>query len=218
MKQRVSDLVDVEEEEMVGDFVRRQLKPGTFRLVLYSGIAFGVTILSILQVDSIGSTTLVSIVTAIFIVFIFAMLTHMDKISDVVFTNDFENALFAGVAGAGVDFLLIIKSNKHIVYYNPACREYFTYQPQGHTVGFDSLLTSLGLDEKACERVLLAFASKSRVRVSSTLLTPSGDMHQLSITLDPLTRPKGYFVLKAVKEMGVLKETLEDMAVIKGAP
>ncbi len=200
MKKRISDSKNIANEDR--SFTRRKIKPGILSIAIYSIIAFGLVFLAILQIEKFGSITTMSIVASIFLLLLIIIIMHMDKVGDVIFSNEFENALFAGAAGIGVEFMLIIKNNNQIVYYNPSCRKYFPYQPHSDESAFGSFLASLGISDAKANKLSSAIKNHENAKVAVTLKAPTGETHKLIFLLDPMSRPKGYFLLKALKEVG----------------
>jgi len=203
MKRRFSDVdEDAFASEEYGEFIRRKLKPGIFLFVL---ITVFICLLLIISHIYVSDKYLFSyIVVVLFGGLLFLTNKYIGGMNNIVFSNDFENALFAGAAGTGYDFLLIIKNNQEIVYYNPSCKEYFTYQPHNNRQGIGSLLESVGIDYEDRGEIIRSIQEGKSTEIKCTIQSTTNDYNHLIITLKPITRPKGFFVIKASKDLSMI--------------
>ncbi len=180
-------------------FVRRRLRPDVVRLILVVLMLFACVIASVYFLKILGTIAAFSIISSMFVVLIFFIITHIDKLSDVVFTHEYEKAILAGAAGSDVEFLMIIRKNHEITYYNPSCGQYFNYQSPGERDGLDAFLATLELKEDAKEQIYAAIVSGRKARLPIALKTLNGEERRVNLSLYPIERPKGYFVLKATR-------------------
>jgi len=203
MKRRFSDIdEDAFVSEEYGEFVRRKLKPGIFLFVLMTVFVCFLLIISHIYVSNAYFFSY--IVIALFSTLLFFTNKYIGGMNNVVFSNDFENALFAGAAGTGYDFLLIIKKNQEIVYYNPSCKEYFTYQPHNNRQGIGSLLESVGIDNEDRNEIIRSIQEGISTEIRCTIQSTTNDYNHLIISLKPISRPKGFFVIKASKDLSMI--------------
>ncbi len=199
MKRRFTDLDDQATlAERSGDFVRRELKPGTTGIFLSVMLIASIMVAIHLIVEDIH---FFAIYTGMLFASLFLIMNRMfGGINNVVFTNDFENSIFAGAAGTGYEFLLIIKNNNEVVYYNPACKEYFIYQPQSLRQPIESLLESVGLSRSDRTKIHEAIKENLSTEIRCTLQNVLQEKKHLILTLSPISRPKGFFVIKAKQD------------------
>ena len=185
---------------MNDEFIRRKVTPDFLTIVALSLTGFGIIVLGVLQMETIGgSPTLIAMVASVFLIMIALIIVHMDRISDLIFSNEFENALFAGAAGTGVEFLLIIRHNREVVYYNPSFHNFFSHTSSNTRYGIDELLETIGVTDDVRDKILLSLMSRKGFNTFVTIITADNTPTMLRLVLNPIRRPKGYFVLKGLR-------------------
>jgi len=199
MKQRYTEIPkDIRDKT---DLVRRRINPSIFNITILISVIFLVMIVASVSVDIIGKNTLVAVIVSAFLIFILSIIIHMDKISELVFSRDFKNALLAGAAGTGVKMLFVIGKDKQVVYYSPAFRDYFSYQPQtGSDSAFEHLVSSLNLTVRHKEQVERAMQNNEHVEIDFKFSPEPKKEVEATLVVEPIERPEGFFVFKIFSE------------------
>lgn len=198
---RVTDIVDI--AALSNDFVRRDIRPSIFKASAFITAIFTVITLGVVFIDEINPTHLLFILGSMFLLCLLLVIIKIDALSNTIFSAEFENALFAGAAGTGVEFLLIIRRNHQIIYYNPSCRQYFTYTGPASTAqtAFHSLLQELGIEETYIHTLEEALINETRTEIPFRAKTnddEGDDGRLLRLVLEPISRPRNFAVLKAI--------------------
>lgn len=194
MNRRFVDMIELAHEEK--EFVRRQVTPAaTLKTILLSLLASIVLVIISLQFSYVGAATLAIAATAILVIFIALIYFYTYKIRDAIFSNEFQNALFAGVAGVGLAFYIIIRKGGQVVYFSPSCSKYFTTQSSN----FSDVAEILGLRNIDWEE---HFNNQGRPELMDlSMKDSSGNKHNLFLSVAAIQRPKGYYVVKAFEDV-----------------
>jgi len=216
--QRYSEVTELTKENQ--DFIKRNLNPPTYRFVIYSIITLAGLVIFGLNFGELYSgslyskefsdptnlsksfTSLTALITYIFLMIIFLIVYHMGKVNDAVFYSEFENALFAGAAGTGVEFISIVKNDGQIVYFSPNSNKYITYQKKGGTDGFNSTLEILGIDKEGRRKLVDALYSSRIVEVEAAVKNTLGEEGNFILRIEPIERPRSFFVFKLIRISG----------------
>jgi PAS domain S-box-containing protein len=116
---------------------------------------------------------------------------------DMVLATEFQNALFASAAGLNTQFCLIVKRDGSIVYFDPGFQKIFPKFASLELRAIDALLERGGVSQEEQRKIFDAMEKGSFEKVVFPLNTDSGETIQLIMTIDPLPRPSGFFLLRA---------------------
>ena len=114
--------------------------------------------------------------------------------------KDFQNLLFAGAAEAVSEFMVIMRSDKELIYFTPSIENYFSTYNANNEFSVESLLQNITAMPELQEAFHRGLRTYSKVSIRGTLRNKYGELEQLVFELRPLQRPNGYFVLTATKD------------------
>ncbi len=196
-RHQYGDLAAIAREER--SFVLRRLQPGTSRIILLAVLAFLALLAAAFNADSLSPPLLVTLVSCVFLVLIAGLSLFMDKIYRAVLANEFQNALFAGAFNAEAEFSVLMRGNHRIVYFSPQFYRYFPTDSAQPVTSLEELLDRSSISNAGRENLLYAIKTGKNARVLCQF-QHEGLPISLYLALEPIARPRGYFVLKAVQE------------------
>ena len=207
MKHRLTDTKDVIVNEV--PFVDRHpfLDPPKVIAVIF--LAFFVTLIFAYNFDGWGHGNMITAIVSVYLIitgFFWIVLSHVKKL---ILAGEFENTLFAGASNAGVEFSIITDSNGKLAYLSPGCRRYFRGDIDIKQKTFEGILTEMGLDDMDRINIISSFKANMRTTRSVQLFDAFGFIQDVYLVLRPISRPKGYQILKAIKLEEELKQELE---------
>jgi signal transduction histidine kinase len=137
-------------------------------------------------------------VTALFILLALGTFTALftQRQRDLVMLTEFQNALFASAARVDSQFCLILKKDGEVVYVDPGFQKLF-----GHINYRDihdvSKLGEYGLLKTEEELIFdKAMGDNHPARQFINMPLPGNRTLKMVVSLEPLSRPKGYFLLR----------------------
>lgn len=196
-RKRYSELATIAREEQT--FVMRRIHPGTARIILLSIAAFLTLLVAAFNADLLSPSLLVTIVSSVFLILIAGTSLFMDRVYRLMIANEFQNALFAGAVNAESEFSIILRNNRRIVYFSPQFYRYFPTDSATPVTTFDDLLSRSTASNASRENLLYALKTEKNARVLCQFVLENNPVN-LYLLLEPIPRPRGYFVLKAVRE------------------
>ncbi len=206
---RLADITALAKDDKA--FSKRRTSPEVM-LMLMSAVVIFLGMMTVIQVlDKMSEEALIAVFSSGFLLFAALTIAYYEWVHNERFASDFENALFAGAAGAGVAFFFIVKNSREVVYYNPKCRRYFTYQPilEGQDE-FDKLMKSIGLGHISWQQDMKIIAANSPLTFSMSDMF--GKHYTMQLHIIPISRPDGYYVFKAMpSDKRKLTETYADV-------
>ncbi len=138
--------------------------------------------------------TLYAIALLIIGVAIFAVIL-VNKIRDIILETEFQNLIFASSARVGSDFCLIVNADKMVVYCDYNFSEIFS-SFKNHADAFKKLLSHEGLKKADKEKLVRALSDGASEKVPFVLTKPNNETRKMSITIDPISRPTGYSIIR----------------------
>lgn len=143
-------------------------------------------------------TALVVIGVLISGVAVFAMVL-ISKYQNIITETEFQCLMFASSARTNTDFCLIANVDKVVVYCDYNFSELFCSFKE-HADALKRLLAQEGLKKADRDAIGKAITDSKHVRVPFALTKPNGEVQKMYITVDPITRPSGYSVIRGYKE------------------
>jgi len=182
------------------DFIRRRISPAPIWITVIFAVIIAIFLGLITEIDRLG-IPLAAAVSGIllFLLGLFFYLS-LERVYDKVAAGEFQNAIFAGGAGAGSEFCLILKEDNTVVYSNPGYYRYFSYTVKGGHTDLDALYKSGGFSRENINRMMLAMAKHKPEKFELHLTNLEGQKRELDLILEPIRRPKGFFALRAIKK------------------
>jgi len=182
------------------DFVRRRISPAPIWITVIFALVISIFLGLVIEIDMLG-IPLASAISGIllFLLGLFFYLS-LERVYDKVAAGEFQNAIFAGGAGAGSEFCLILKEDNTVVYSNPGYYRYFSYTVKGGHTDLDALFKSGGFSRENINRMMIAMAKRKPEKFELHLTNLEGQKSELDLILEPIRRPKGFFALRAIKK------------------
>lgn len=210
MPDRFVDQKDFVKES--SEFVVRE--HGYPNYIIWSVFA-AVIIIGLLTANYITNKLTLSAIFSVLVAALFYVSTmYMNKYRAVIQTIELQNALFSGAARMVADFCMIVRHDGKVVYVD---HEYKSKIPGLRDNGLDAISDKGFIDKKSLEKLYSALNSgrsekvdfkmvgKSSSEQKLTLslepigITPHGK-GRLSLAVNPITRPSGYFFLKVQED------------------
>ncbi len=201
-----------------GGFTKRTHGVHLHWLALAMIVAISIISLSIIYLQNIHPFILVGITVMSLLVLYFLVYYIIDKDRNIMYLLELQTALFAGSAKLATEFCIIMRYDGTVVYVDPKYNsKYFHLKNQGLS-DFDALCESGGLNEETKKALLSALAEGRQGNIEFSVPVAQKESQTLSLTVDPigiyhpqelsrklnlavhpLTRPSGYFFLRAKK-------------------
>lgn len=183
------------------DFVPRERRnqgprlAATFIAIFFLIITIGYS--SSLSVHSVGTPILAMLV----LVLGFYVVTRFQQNLDLVMTTEFQNMLFSQAAALGTSFCLFTRRDGTVVYANQGMRELFG-RGAGESQALETIFKAGQVAVADRERVMSAIYSNAGERLIFPITLPSGQQKNFVLTVEPITRPSGYVVLRGREYRG----------------
>lgn len=179
------------------EFIPRKNKPILWTLAAVYFIALIVLFASNV-IASYGGQ--LAIAGTMVLIVIGALVTHSllqkQRNEDLVQSTEFLNALLVGAAGANYRFFLILRSDRTVMYSSYGIRRLYPQLYSQAQNPLETFLDSSGMLKEDKERIYDALYHGTTDRFS-TLMEHREGQEQFFLTVSPLDRPEGYFVLRA---------------------
>ncbi len=176
------------------DFAVRSRNPFFSRFVALFTAAF-VVLLATAWMSQEGSL-LVYVLALLAVIGSLAWFTVYFVVShrDAVLTAEFQNALFSSAAGVGQHYCLILRQDGTIVYFDPGFLRHFPESSGQYSPSLERIFMQAGVPDAAITEIYGFIGSGSGGKV---LLEGRTDGAPMILSIDPLPRPHGYWVLRA---------------------
>ena len=184
-----------ESTENVDDFVVRQ-RPYATKLILVFFISFSALYITG-NPDSQANHTLF-VMTLLLVIGSLSWFTisYTQRKHDMLLLTEFQNALFASAASLSARFCLIVKRDGSIVYVDPGFQKIFQHPQRGEFSTLDELLAENYFTAEQRDQITVALSNGSQGGTVFNLSLPGGNTVRTAISIDPLPRPKGYFLVR----------------------
>lgn len=187
------------ELSVVNDFVPRDRTRSTTYLILGFVITIAAVIVAFSFSDMMSSRTLgMSVVSVMLVILCLACIALKTRSNDLVLATEFQNLLFASAANLGSVFSLIVKRDATVIYASPGVKtlfDDFRYSESSTLEGFYVEGRILEFDQAKITNALLLGERKSHLIKVAT----NEGVIDMVISVEPLPRPVGYYVIKARK-------------------
>jgi two-component system cell cycle sensor histidine kinase/response regulator CckA len=196
MQRRYSDWL--EDNKVSRDFIVRRNRRDFVKISLVFIAVMIVHYFAGLTVIEEGSLTyylVISFVTlAILCGFVYQILLRN---RDFIMAVEFQNAMFASAAGLQSRFCMITKKDGAVVYFDPGFQRIFADSLKRGISALDTMLASEGVSEEDQARIFSALAQKQNARVIFFMKNEQGESKKYVLSVDPLPRPEGFFLIRA---------------------
>ena len=178
------------------DLTPRNTKKGIVQLVgiyaLTIAFVFGLG----LNVETITGPVFSVIVTLLLCGLAFYTVLVRQGNLDQVMTTEFQNLIFASAASHGSDFTMFLKVDGTIVYANDGLRQMFPEFQLDEGGALDSLLEEGNVASSDREKMFSALVSGKGEKLIFAIKDSQGQEKQYIVSLQPLRRPPGIFVVR----------------------
>lgn len=184
------------------DFVPRERR----RQVWNTVVAFAITIIVIFALafapDSLGGRSISAFTSmAIVAVLCFYVVYSKQQNIDLVMATEYQNMLFAQAAALGSSFCMFVRRDGTIVYANAGLRQVFPGQ-FSDAQALESVFEQGGVPRADRDRIMSAIYASSSDRLIFPIRTPGNVEKEYVLTVEPLTRPGGFAVIRGREYLG----------------
>lgn len=179
------------------DFVPRSYsRPIRELIIIYTLTIIAVFMLSHYR-DAIGGNWISSIVISLIVsgLAVYTVLRKQQH-NDQMMATEFENLLFSAAAGLGSAFCIFIKADGTVVYANDGARRMFPRVGYEEARALDSLLINAKVEKADQDKLHSAMSRGQKESLVIAITDAEKNRHDFILTIDPLRRPAGYFVLR----------------------
>ncbi len=177
---------------------RRSSRSLMLQIILSAFIAMGISFVSFLAVTELVPIKILAAFTLGFVCLVILLMLYTHQLASYLFSNEFENALFAGAANTGMEFMLIIKQDQQVVYYSPNSRNYLK-TPKKQFKRLDSFLENLGIEHMTARKIIHAVMSREARNFDVELMRNETKSVMVDFVLEPIRRPRGFCVIKVFR-------------------
>ena len=195
------------------DFVVRRRVPRAAQIIIAFCIGFILIFLSYSSTEEwklrpLFTTTLTLVISTLGIGACFAILSAR-KLS---MSAEFQNAMFASAARIGSRFCLVAHKNGTIAYIDQGFQTFFPHFSAGDSRTINSLLVYANIPEGLAHKIVSIMQKNTSDSVILEIKDEDGKGMELFVTIDPITRPKGYFIIRG---RNFIKKREEDEEAIR---
>lgn len=115
---------------------------------------------------------------------------------DMLLSAEFQNALFSAAARLKTKFVMIIKQDGTVFYFDRGFQKVFPETNSRGTLMIDKLFNSEQLSKAEADKLARALAENRSESIYVNLSDAEGRPRQIIITVDPLPRPAGFYILR----------------------
>lgn len=145
----------------------------------------------------VGGTLFAGLATVVLVLGIAAYtILRRQQHNDQMMATEFENLLFSAAAALGSSFCIFLRADGTIVYANDGARRMFTRINRDEVHALDGLLADSNVSKTDQDRLFSAIAKNHKENLVLALKDRDRNERNFILTLEPLQRPAGYFVLR----------------------
>lgn len=186
INQRASNIVDF--------IIRRQRPTFSYIVIVFFAVLLLCVTLAVVNLDKVSLIVSLFIALALLCTYMILML---QRTRDMLLTTEFQNALFASALQYDRTFLLIIKNNGNIVYMDRGFQKIFPHFVKQGMLSLAKFLEHSKAEQASMEKIFSAIEHGVGNRVVCTLHDAEGHAHKEVVSLEPIHRPSGFFVVHA---------------------
>lgn len=191
---RTSDSFNQDE---FGDFIiRRRILP-VWQLLLLFFLSFAVLFVVATNAEMLGGS--IGIGLAIFAVIgplTWFTVYFSQQNRDMLLAAEFQNALFSAAARLKTKFVMIVKQDGTIFYFDRGFQQVFPEAANRGTLMLDKIFSSKQITPVEAEKLHRALDGSRSESVFIHLPDEQGQEQRVIITIDPLPRPSGFFIIR----------------------
>ena len=184
-------------EDEFGDFIiRRRILPVWQLLVLF-GLSFTILFVVTTNAQMLGGA--IGLGLAIFAVIgplTWFTVYFSQQNRDMLLAAEFQNALFSAAARLKTKFVMIVKQDGTIFYFDRGFQRVFPETNSRGTLMIDKIFSSKQISAVEAEKLHRALDENHADTVFIHLPNDKGEEQKIIITIDPLPRPSGFFIIR----------------------
>lgn len=184
-------------EDEFGDFIiRRRILP-VWQLLLLFGLSFTILFVVTTNAGMLGGA--VGLGLAIFAVIgplTWFTVYFSQQNRDMLLAAEFQNALFSAAARLKTKFVMIVKQDGTIFYFDRGFQRVFPETASRGTLMIDKIFSSKQITPVEAEKLHRALDEGRADTVFIHLPNEAGEEQKIIITIDPLPRPAGFFIIR----------------------
>lgn len=115
---------------------------------------------------------------------------------DMLLAAEFQNALFSAAARLKTKFVMIVKQDGTIFYYDRGFQRVFPETNSRGTLMVDKIFSSKQISANEADKLSRALEENISETVFVHLQSEDGEMQKVIVTVDPLPRPSGFYILR----------------------
>lgn len=189
---------DTFSDDDTGDFiVRRRILP-IWQLAILFVLSFAVLFLVATNAEHLGGT--IGITLAIFAVIgplSWFTVYFSQQNRDMLLAAEFQNALFSAAARLKTKFVMIVKQDGTIFYFDRGFQRVFPETNSRGTLMIDKIFSARQITPVEADKLFRALEEQRSETVFVHLLNEKGEEQKVIVTVDPLPRPNGFYILRA---------------------
>ena len=190
-------LSDNTQKAISPDFIPRSYSKPIKELSLIYVLAIGLIFAVLHFKDMIGGDIVATVIitTTVLLIAVYTILKRQQH-NDQMMATEFENLLFSAAASLGSTFCLFIKHDGTIVYANDGTRKMFPTFKQNENQSLEELLYTARVERSHIDKLFSTVARATKETIIFPITDSAGYRSDYVVTVDPLKRPSGYFVVK----------------------
>lgn len=188
---------DAFSDDEFGDFIiRRRILPIWQLLALFL-ISFSFLFVVTTNAEMLGGTFGIGLaILAVIGPLTWFTVYFSQQNRDMLLAAEFQNALFSAAARLKSKFVMIVKQDGTIFYYDRGFQEVFPDTANRGTLMVDKIFSNKQISPAESAKLQTALESGHHETVFVTLLNADGEEQKVIITVDPLPRPSGFYIVR----------------------
>ncbi|MFZ4126266.1 MAG: PAS domain-containing protein [Rickettsiales bacterium] len=179
------------------EFMPRERGKQIWRIIIAFAVVTTLIILINFSPKTMGGNGITSLITILAAASLcFYVVLRKQQSLDLVMMTEFQNMLFAQAAALGSNFCMFVKRDGTIEYANDGVKNLLPHYSNGEAHALEALLYQSNVNKTDVERLMGAIISGQRDRLIFPIVTNDNKVHEYILTVEPLTRPAGYTVVR----------------------
>lgn len=194
-KQRLAE--DLEIKQDAGQFIIRKRSLPLWQLFGLFIVSFGVLFVVSTQSHLFGGYVGIGLaILAVIGPLCWFTVYFSQHNRDMLLAAEFQNALFSAAARIKSRFVMIVKNDGTVVYYDQGFTQCFPESKNRGTLFVDKIFSSEQISRGDAEKLFAALESHRAETIFIHLAHSDGAKEKLIVTLDPLPRPNGFTLIR----------------------
>ena len=188
---------DTFNEDESGDFiVRRRILP-VWQLIILFLLSFTVLFVVATNANMLGGS--IGLALAIFAVIgplTWFTVYFSQQNRDMLLAAEFQNALFSAAARLKTKFVIIVKQAGTIFYFDRGFHQVFPETNSRGTLMIDNIINAKQITPVEADKLYRALDEERSETVFIHLQNEKGEEQKVIVTVDPLPRPSGFYIMR----------------------